>query len=482
MDLPAMTDSAPIRLVVRLSLCAIMGTLAISTLLIALACPSPKASQPIIRPIVSPYTTKTEGDWEITYCFNVLRVLHSPAAHRMVIWPYDHSPELWDTTTGKRIAILQVSERQMAWCAISPNQDVVLTAETLRRFDGPRTEDFKRAIWLWNLTTGAQVGRFLVDLSNKSLDTMDWEIFWIDSNRIFIQLNNRWGSSRVPYWMEWRLCDISTGTTVSRILPYEIGNVGEKLTLSPDRKRAVASCDYSFWPGGSRGGRGVTRFTYLVDLENGLVSATLDGFDLTKEGGRPSIGVIKWSPDGRYIATVRDDHVICIWEGEFGRPTSRLQGHNSWVPDVSFSTDGRYFVSSSDDESAIVWEVESGEKVSELLGHDAGLNCARFDSEGKLVLTGSEDQMALLWDAHTGALVRRFGPHGSSVRHVSFLDADADTITTKTIDGTLREWSLKTGRLIKVIEPPEHESCRWDNCAITRCSTSDYEIRVPVRK
>jgi len=475
-----MADYTRIRVVVRSSLIAIMMSLGVATLLIAQFCPRREQQEQITTPVVSPYSTKTDGDWEVTHCFNVWQVLRSPAAHRMIICPYPDSPELWDTIAGKRIAILHASNRPIARCAISPSQDVVLTAEIPRVFGVRETEDIKRAIWFWDLATGAQVSRLDVDVSKKNLETMDWEISWIDANRIFIQINNREGSSRVPYWMEWRLCDISTGTTLSHILPYEIGNVGEMLTFSRDRKRAVASCDYSFGPGGSRGGRGGTRFTYLVDLDNGLIMATLDGFNLNKEGKRPSIGVIKWSPDGRYIATVRDDHLICVWEGEFGRPVARLRGHNSWIPDVSFSADGRFLVSSSDDESAIVWKVESGEQVAQFLGHDDGVNCARFDSEGKFVLTGSEDKMAMLWDANSGELITRFGPHDSGVRQVSFLNSD--TIVTKTEEGRLREWSVKTGKLTTATESLEHETWRWDNCKITRYSTSEYEIRVPVRR
>src|SRR5262249_46469875 len=179
----AMADYTRIRVVVRSSLIAIMMSLGVATLLIAQFCPRREQPEQITRPIVSPYTTKTDGECEVTFCFHVNRLLHSLAAHRMLIWPYDHSPELWDTITGKRTAILQASWRPIAWCAISPKQDIVLTAELApRRLEDRKNDDGSRTIWFWDLTTGAQIGRFDVDLSGCNRDNMDWEIHWINSH------------------------------------------------------------------------------------------------------------------------------------------------------------------------------------------------------------------------------------------------------------------------------------------------------------
>ena len=465
---------------VRFSLGLILSLLLAGMIVIAFAGGLRQNRRQVDPDLSIGFRTKTDGDWEITSCFNLLQILYAPRTHRMVLSPVSSAPELWDTMAGRRIAILQESDLPIEWTAISPDETMVLTAERISKRSGSRDDEKPvRRIWCWDLIAGGLISKLEIDLSEHYLVNMDWRINWLDSNRLLVQLNNRESSAPVPYRSNWLICDIRNRAIVKRISHGAFGDVGEKLVFSPNRSRAVATFDYSFLRGDhggvGRGGRGVAYSTHLVDLLDGDVISVLNGFDLDAKGELPKIGLIKWSGDSLHIASVRDDHVICIFDASFGQPVSRLAGHKSWVLDVDFSSDGKRLVSSSDDGTAKVWNIESGECIANLIGHSEGLNCALFDDSGSYVLTGSEDKTAILWDAGFGKLVKRFGPHEGAVRHVSF--DGKDTVTTRTEGGVQRTWRT-TGELISTVQPEPNVFARWDSCEIRKDWPNHLDIWV----
>jgi WD40 repeat protein len=63
---------------------------------------------------------------------------------------------------------------------------------------------------------------------------------------------------------------------------------------------------------------------------------------------------LAFSPTGEYLAHVRDDAAVWIWEMKTKREIARL-AHAGDVSSVSFSPDGNYVATASDDETARIW-------------------------------------------------------------------------------------------------------------------------------
>lgn len=66
-------------------------------------------------------------------------------------------------------------------------------------------------------------------------------------------------------------------------------------------------------------------------------------------GHQQLINDVKFSPDGRLLASASFDKSIKLWEGNGGKYITSLRGHVQAVYSVSWSADSRLLVSGSAD-------------------------------------------------------------------------------------------------------------------------------------
>jgi WD40 repeat protein len=87
------------------------------------------------------------------------------------------------------------------------------------------------------------------------------------------------------------------------------------------------------------------------------------------------------SPDGRYLATVSQDHDGRLWDARTGSRLQTLRGHFALIRNVAFSSDSRWVVTAGPG-SAGVWDVHTGRALFFLNAHDqltaAALSPARW--------------------------------------------------------------------------------------------------------
>jgi len=106
--------------------------------------------------------------------------------------------------------------------------------------------------------------------------------------------------------------------------------------------------------------------------EDGKRLATGDGFDgilvLDVGTGKSLLSIpqahggivvgVRFSRDGRWIASGGTDNVVRLWDAATGAPVETLIGHTSVVNDVAFSPDGRQLASSGWDQTIRVWRLD----------------------------------------------------------------------------------------------------------------------------
>jgi WD40 repeat protein len=424
---------------------------------------------------------RKEGKWEVTpigRAYGRLYYPHFADQHRLLLAIDSDPAQLWDTQTGKRVAILAGQKRGVDSCAISPDGTKLLTADRLGGWRYVRDEKNRKVsgwLWIWDLKTGKLLQKVEVDLSAERLrDSTDWEVEWLDRNKVHIQLDCRQNPARASVRTILGHLDLKMGKIVkwSKEIPG-----GESLYRSPDGKRALAGRGYGVWRQDDGeiawGGRGTTTSVDLFDLVNLKVIAALDGRNLG-EKDRSIVGRY-WSKDSRWAATVGSDHTVGIWEGDSGKPVSTIKGHKDWILDVTFSPDGKTLVTASNDETAQLWNTASGKQVRVFEGHTAGLNTAVFDSKGARLLTGAEDETARLWDVATGKQIRAWGKHESAVRSVGF-EKDDRTIWTRTVQGVRRLWKIEDGSLLSETRPTATRDDRFGVLYLKRTKGDGYEI------
>src|SRR5262249_54516840 len=133
---------------------------------------------------------------------------------------------------------------------------------------------------------------------------------------------------------------------------------------------------------GHSGRVGEVRFT-----PDGRLMATA-GYDMAEElwntpdwslvrtiHGPPAPGPFQFAypafrpPRRRLVTGNWIDATVRLWDVQTGRQLHRMRGHTGWVLSVAFSPDGRRVASGGEGGIVRLWEVNSGQEVLTLDGH-----------------------------------------------------------------------------------------------------------------
>lgn len=224
---------------------------------------------------------------------------------------------------------------------------------------------------------------------------------------------------------------------------------------------------------------------------------------LEKEACDAGCLVVKFSPDGRLLATVSDppNNVIKIWAIYSGELLHIFHAQGTWMTFVAidFSPDGQllaatYMPAPPPNEptppglfrGVKVWKVPTGQEVYSLAENVWWL---AFSPDGKWLATCSyEEKTVKLWDAATGQLTHTFAadaptfitfsPQGillinenyarlrllnintgenvytleePDFRGPSVFNPEGNLLATGSSDGTIKLWDVATGQKVRVL-------------------------------
>lgn len=181
---------------------------------------------------------------------------------------------------------------------------------------------------------------------------------------------------------------------------------------------------------------------------------------LVLKGHKKGISAVKFSPDGRWIASCSADATIKIWDSKTGKLEHTLEGHLAGISAISWSPDSKILASGSDDKSIRLWDVATGQAHPvPLLGHHNYIYSLAFSPKGNMLVSGSYDEAVFLWDVRAAKVMRSLPAHSDPVGGVDFV-RDGTLIVSCASDGLIRVWDTATGQCLRTLV---HE----DNAPVT---------------
>ncbi len=131
--------------------------------------------------------------------------------------------------------------------------------------------------------------------------------------------------------------------------------------------------------------------------------------------------------------------------------TAVLEGHDAKVWDVKFSPDGRTIASGSVDDTLRLWAVEPPRLIRTIEGHPFPVLKVEFTPNGVELLTGSTDGALRIWQVSTGRLLKTLEGH---VDWITGLDIakDGKWLASSAEDATVRLWRMPAGSPVQIID------------------------------
>jgi RNA polymerase sigma factor (sigma-70 family) len=189
----------------------------------------------------------------------------------------------------------------------------------------------------------------------------------------------------------------------------------------------------------------------LWDVKTGQHAGTLNA-------GTP-VPCLAFSPDGRILASGSHNSTVTLWDVRTGKIIATFQAATDNVPiiiqTVAFSPDGKTLAASGENWTIKLWDVSTRKLITTIIGHSGVVLSMAFSPNGKVLASASGDGTIRLSAVfpNTGALLPAIGPQKAAKEPPSYIcslafSPDGQTLASGGQDKAVRLWDMQTGQNI----------------------------------
>ena len=173
----------------------------------------------------------------------------------------------------------------------------------------------------------------------------------------------------------------------------------------------------------------------LLNLASGVV-------DEGEIAPGPVIWSVAYAPGGRWVAVATEpDHAVRLWDPNRRRIQAVLSGHTRIVYHLRFSPDGRSLASSSLDGTVRLWDPATGRELARQ-SHSPSATALAYSPDGRILAFADAGEIRL-WDPATQVV--RTVPTGQVGRlYALAFSPDRRILAGGGSEGTVRLWEPRT--------------------------------------
>jgi len=170
-----------------------------------------------------------------------------------------------------------------------------------------------------------------------------------------------------------------------------------------------------------------------------------------QDRGGPPDGRRRWSPDGRFFATIGTGGRIHLWDAARGEEIHRLAGHRGTVTSVRFSPDARWLFSVGEDATIQWWDVRTGQRIERFQEEATNHVCYGLSQDSRLLAWACGERIHL-WDLAARKEVKMFPGHAFGTEQIELEGDGTILVSTGADDFAIRCWDSRTGREFRTIQ------------------------------
>lgn len=180
-----------------------------------------------------------------------------------------------------------------------------------------------------------------------------------------------------------------------------------------------------------------------------------DGFPgglVSRVGGAAALLSLAFTPNDSLLAFGAEDDFIRWWDMTSGR-ISELAGHYGDGLSVAISRDGKYLASGSSDGKIRLWDLTArAQKPFSIDAHKDKIRSIAFDPEGNLLASAGSDKLVHLWSIKQGKLehLKTYDGHKNGVWSIAF-SPEGNTLATGSWDNAVHLWNFRTDRAKRLL-------------------------------
>jgi eukaryotic-like serine/threonine-protein kinase len=412
---------------------------------------------------------------ELSHIDYVSHAAFSSDGKKVVTASHDRMVRVWDVETGRALTSAMAHSSGLQRVSFGESDETVcalcydgtvwkwqvsgapLSPVKTRGGDYSQSAAFAPGSGIVGVGVRAESGQWRLDLIRPDTGVVELTVPVQDTvGMLTMDPSSRRLAYRLGDTVEVR--EVATGERVCDPIEFPFGGIGELAFSSQGDRLAVAS---------------VWTPAKIISLDESGPSVI--------ELGVQNLRMIRFSPDGEFVATSSDEGVCQLWDagtgeevGEIaqngsarafssdGRFVAIVQGeraylvdreinhwlqgqiqHDSQIQEFVFSQDDRWVATASRDETVQVWEVDSEQiRFVTRLWHHSAVNAVQFDPQGRFLATGTEDAKVRLWDLKTGHPITEWLHHDGAIREI-FFDPGGGWFCVVTGTGSTSTWPIR---------------------------------------